>query len=625
MRRGLLGVTTALALTGAIGAAGPAFAQQSWVQIEAQPSLSQAEERARDYAGGLSNIAGFSMNTGWYAVAIGPFPDPEAARAQLRNLRRGGLIPSDSYVSDGARFGQRFWPAGSAPLPVVASQPLPGTAPGEQPPSGAAIGDLPAADVAALPLESGTGLTAPPTAAPEPAAPVPAAPLSVAIAPQETLAEARAAEAALPLEDRRDLQSALKWEGFYASTIDGLIGRGTRSSMADWQAAQGYEATGVLTTAQRTQLVAGWRADLAALGLASLTDDEAGIELTLPLALVEFSRYEPPFAHYDAKNGSGVQVILISQPGDGATLAALYDLLQTLAIVPPEGPRQLGAGSFTIDGAGPDLRGHVEATLKDGVIKGFILGWPAAKTREIAPALEAMQASFRPLDGQVLDAAAGVPSATPGTTLVAGLQQRQPKLARTGFFIDRRGTVVTVAEAVENCGSVTLDGGIDATVAAVDPQAGIAILAPRAPLAPPAVASLDTGPAATGSELAVAGFAYAEELDAPVMTFGQLAADTGLAGETGVYRLALTALPGDAGGPVVDASGTVTAMMLPRPRQDGRVLPEDVSYALKAGVLAPALAALGYPVETRAPGAALANQDLTDRALKMTVRVSCWE
>ena len=47
--------------------------------------------------------------------------------------------------------------------------------------------------------------------------------------PDETRAEARDSEALLLPEDRKDLQTALQWFGFYASGIDGAFGPGTRN------------------------------------------------------------------------------------------------------------------------------------------------------------------------------------------------------------------------------------------------------------------------------------------------------------------------------------------------------------------------------------------------------------
>ena len=47
--------------------------------------------------------------------------------------------------------------------------------------------------------------------------------------------------------------------------------------MAAWQAANALPETGVLTSAQRARLLGGWKAEVAALGLQTVTEDEAGI------------------------------------------------------------------------------------------------------------------------------------------------------------------------------------------------------------------------------------------------------------------------------------------------------------------------------------------------------------
>ena len=57
---------------------------------------------------------------------------------------------------------------------------------------------------------------------------------------------------------------------------------------------------------------------------------------------MQFDHYEPPFVHYGERGGSGVRVLLISQPGDQSTLFGLYDILQTLEIVPLDGERERG-------------------------------------------------------------------------------------------------------------------------------------------------------------------------------------------------------------------------------------------------------------------------------------------
>ncbi|WP_164738173.1 serine protease [Frigidibacter oleivorans] len=568
-----------------------AVVQGVWVQVEAQPTLAQAEARARAYASRLPQVAGYAMDTGWYAIVLGPFA-PEDAAERLAFLRGQGVIPADSYVTDGARFGQRYWPAGAFPDALAVAPPdtaLPGTA-----------------------------------AAPLPADPAPADPLAAdPFAAEETPAEARAAEAALDAEARRALQEALQWEGHYLGAIDGAFGPGTRASMAEWQGERGLDTTGVLTTRQRETLLAEVAAARVALGLATVTEEEAGISVTLPMALVEFAGYEPPFVQYAPKDGSGVRVMLISRRGDAATLATLYDLLQGLEAMPLEGERSLTRSDFRISGRDARHRSHAEAELSGGSIKGFVLVWPAGDADRMDRVLAAMQGSFRATSDRTLDAGLGLPSAVAPDLLMQGLDTRKPLRARSGFYVDGRGTVATTTEAVEACGRITLDGGIEARVRLTD-ASGLALLDPAMPLAPPAHAAFASTPPRPGSEAAVAGFAYAEVLDAPVMTYGAVAELTGLGGETDLMRLSLPALPGDAGGAILDASGAVTGMLLPR-AEGPRVLPEEVAHALQAGPLVTRLAEAGLAPEPAVPGPSLPAADLTARGVKMAVRVLCWE
>ena len=90
-----------VALVVALVLGGVAVAQdgpRAWVQIEAQPTLTEAEARARAYAGAFPDVAGFRMASGWYAIALGPYT-PDAAAARLNELRRDNLVPADSFVT----------------------------------------------------------------------------------------------------------------------------------------------------------------------------------------------------------------------------------------------------------------------------------------------------------------------------------------------------------------------------------------------------------------------------------------------------------------------------------------------------------------------------------------------
>ncbi|MDP4032738.1 MAG: SPOR domain-containing protein, partial [Pseudorhodobacter sp.] len=93
--------------------------QQSWVQVEAQPTLAEAEERAGAYAAAFPDVVGYRLGSRWYGIALGPYSPDEAAQ-RLADLRRENLIPRDSYVSDGTNFREQFWPVGATDITPLA-------------------------------------------------------------------------------------------------------------------------------------------------------------------------------------------------------------------------------------------------------------------------------------------------------------------------------------------------------------------------------------------------------------------------------------------------------------------------------------------------------------------------
>ena len=78
-----------------------------WIQIEAQPNLNTATERARDYAADLPDVNGFSLGGGWYGIALGPYARSDAEQV-LRVYRSEGVIPRDSYIALSSAFRQQF-------------------------------------------------------------------------------------------------------------------------------------------------------------------------------------------------------------------------------------------------------------------------------------------------------------------------------------------------------------------------------------------------------------------------------------------------------------------------------------------------------------------------------------
>jgi len=574
----LLAAFVTAVFLGALPRAASAQEDSTWVQVAALSDRVEAEDLARAFAGLFPETAGFELRSGFYAIVLGPYL-PEEAQFRLDTLVRDGLIPPESFLAYSSDFGPAFWPLAAA----------------------------------------GTEL-APPDVVPETVL----EPL-ISELPDETEAEARDSEALLDADQRKALQVALQWFGHYAGAIDGAYGPGTRNSMADWQAATGLEPTGILTSRQRATLLAAYESEIASFGFQTVTDDKAGITATLPLGLVEFDRHEAPFVSYRAKADSDLRLVLISQPGDQLALAGLYDLLQSLESVPMAGERSLGDQSFRITGQSGTVSTTVFAALNDGLIKGWMLISTPGNARRDARIIQTIEAAFVTDSPLALDPGMTALDDSTRDGLVAGLEVRKPRFSRSGFFIDATGSVLTTVAVVDGCARVTIDRETDATIALADAASGLAVLTPVTALSPRTVAAFQLAADRTGAEVMVSGYSYEDRLPAPVMTFGTLEAATGLDGKPGLKRLALQSLPGDAGGPVLDASGAVIGLLLPAGTDPARTLPADVQFALSAAEITRILVPTGIvPVEATA-GSALNATALGELGLGMTVLVSCWD
>lgn len=561
----ILGIASILA-----GAPFVLQAQTAWVQVEAERTRTEAEARATHYTNLIPDVAGFSLGSGWYAITLGPYDDAEAQQV-LNRLRAQGLIPGDSYIVSSQSYREQFWPAaGTTPRPQVVAPP-----------------------------------------APDPQA------------PDETAQQARASEAQLSREDKQLLQTALAWAGYYSGAIDGLYGRGTRNSMGAWQVAQGYPETGILTTRQRAELIAAYNAVLDGMDLTRVESTQTGIALDLPLGVVAFDRFDPPFAIYGPTGDLAAQVLLISQQGDAQRMAGLYQIMQTLEIVPEDGPRSLRRDGFTLEGADDSRHSYTEVHMVGDQIKGFTLVWPAGDETRRARVLDVMRGSFERLEG-VLDPAIAPPSDAQSADLVSGLQIRQPRQTRSGMFIDASGTVLTSAEAVASCGSIEIGGGGPATITHLDADLGIAVLAPERSISPAAFARFSTQTPRLNSPAILAGFPYDGVLPRAALTFGTLADLRDLDGDERISRLTLSATASEAGAPVLNQSGAVIGML--RAADTGKLMPQGVAFALESATLAETLAAVGITLTPAQPDTAQMDAvALTELGAQIAVPVRCWE
>lgn len=636
------------AVTGAVLAAllaTTALAEPVYIQIEAKRTETEAAARAADWATKFPNLVGHKVKGGWLAMAIGPL-DRAEAEVTMKALKAEGAIPADSYIVTGKDYREPFWPAAlggaAAAVPGAAASPAPSAAPTAPaatssapaivvtplappptvaappaPPPGAAAGAMNTVPPAELPTNPGQAAAAPATPAPA----VVAEPT-----PAERLKAARAAEKALPVEVRQDIQRALEWAGVYKGRVDGDFGGATRTAVTAWQKAQGLPETGVLEPDQQARLMGDWQAGLAALGLTPLTDPAPGMKLLIPSGLVAFDKVAPPFAIYRSKDRSGVELYLISRPGEAKDLAALADLVGALNVLPEGAARKVTKKGFSIDGESGSILTHAEARLDDGKIRGFVLVWPVADRDRQARVLTIMQESFRPKGDSTLDPAGDTPLTEPPEAMVSGLGGAKPRATGSGFFVEATGGVLTAEVLTRSCRRLTIDG-IPARQLAADEAMNLAFLRPERVMAPGAVAALAPEDAlpARAAPIAVAGFSWPGTLPAAILTKGEVTAERDAAGEPTLATALAPVQPGDIGGPVLTGAGAVAGLLLPVPQDAQRIYPPDFAPYRLSPALAAFLSGAGVtPVRPDPDAKPMSAEALARLGRDLTVEIACY-
>lgn len=574
--------------------AGASAAQDMhWIQIEAQPSLLEAETRARIYAQEFPDTQAHSIGSGWYAITLGPLPE-DKADLRMSQLRARAAIPRDSFLATGANYRQRIYPIGSTPAAVTPAQTV----------------------EAEVVQEEATQVSVVETA--ESAASEQASPEQSIYVPDETLSVARASEGLLSREEKMDLQLYLQWAGYYNSTIDASFGRGTRRSMAAWQTDNGHEDTGVLTTAQREQLRAQYFAIFNGLGLETHRDLEAGISIDLPKEVVAFDAYAAPLAHFKSQDASSpAQIFLISAAGNRGDLAAIYRVLPTLSIVPMNIEKSLNKDRFVITGAGTSTRAFITASHKGGEIKGFGLIWPNQNEEQFDRLVAHMRKSFETFSG-TLDPSLSVAINDPETEF--GVAIRKPAFVRSAVFVSDQGHAMTDTSNLEQCSSLTISGTYDAEIIARS-ETGAGLLSPKSDFNPISYAKLGNA-VRKGDKTFLSSYPYGGRLGLASVTQATVIETTDLSGNAEKFRLDLLAEPGDFGGAVLDQSGNLTGILVSQD-DTGRVLPNNVNFAAATDALTSMMQSAGLRLRTGKTDR-LDDVALIASAQNILTPIECW-
>jgi peptidoglycan hydrolase-like protein with peptidoglycan-binding domain len=546
-----------------------------WIQIEAQPNRAAAMARIKTYKQEISNVVGFEIEGGWFGIALGPYKS-DAADTLLAKLKKSELIPRDSFVARGVTYGRQFYAPRSSIPKLATAQSL---------------------------TETKTDL-------------------ETELSGTDNLELTKISENALTFDEKRYLQRALAWASHYQGKIDGLYGPETRRAMKDWQIENKYPKTGVMTPSQRGIILNNFTPVMTRLNLAPVTNLRAGITLLVPRGIMGSAQYDAPFVRFEATDSSNTQIILISQVGDAKRLRALFEVIQTLNIVPKGGALKLDEAGFSIETSNNELFTTGFAKLIDGEIKGAILVWPTKDEAQRLRLKEQIFGSFDSFKG-VLPEAEFFETGLLPKDILSGLQIRQPIFARSGIFLNAQGMVLTASQDLEICGSIEVGFGTQVKIKASNSY--VTVLSPMENISPPAISSFQLGPLKAPRRITAGGYSYGGSLGSPTLTRGLLQDLKDLTNDRNISRLEINTLPGDAGGPIYNSGGAVIGILLPKREDPNRQLPDDVHFAANLDLIISLLDEENIQLSSTETKVHSDLVNLSKTAKNSIALVKCWE
>ena len=426
-------------------------------------------------------------------------------------------------------------------------------------------------------------------------------------------------EKQLSEQTKRDVQLALKWFKHYQGRIDGSFGKISQQAVGLWQQQNKFAVTNTLSSTQRELLLKRYAMDSVELGLREFSEKRTGIRIILPSKLLSFEKYEFPFVYYSNSKDNDLKVMLLSQPGTQKTLKALYNVLQTLALVPADGVKEISQSSFTINTQDLENKAYAYASLKDGYIKGFLAFYPPEKHTELATIIQIAKDSITSISDPLLQEAASETEIS--RTFFYGLKIKTPKLSRTGFFINDGGTVITTSNVVQDCSKITLDKKFEADL--VGSKNGVSVLEPKETIIPMNFLTFSRNIISLNSRVSSAGYSYEGELPEPSITHGTVENTKGLKGESTIIILSLNLLPGDYGSAIVNESGEIIGMAIDN-QDKFKNLSNNSSLALKSESLLKILRNHKKLSHISSNLEKLTDKKLSTKVRESTILVSCW-
>jgi len=424
------------------------------------------------------------------------------------------------------------------------------------------------------------------------------------VAPDPAVEAARAAFEALPESERKALQDALVWVGDYNGMADGNFGRQTYDALLAFQRRRKGSPHGILDTAARAELRAAGQQARERVGFEIVDDERSGVRIGVPGRLLTKRDLNQSGGTrwQSADDKVTLDTRSVAAPNEG--LQSLYD--RNLAIRTPGRQvtyKVIRPDFFVIAGETPTGKFHTRYAAKDGILRGFSIGYDKSLSPEADRIVAAIANNFTPFSAQPAAAPAAVatpaPIAEPSTAPPDGL-------LGTALVI---GPHRAITMGIEGCANLRAAGLKPRQVRTAE---RLTLMEFAEALRP---ASLHVGSDSTGPDMSLLVVAYARQ-----GSKDELVVAPALAQPDGTISAPLQ--PGAAGAPVVDRSGALRGLVQHGPvgrRTVAGIVP-PARYHLYAAGLAD-LIGPDQPREAKAPS--LSAAEITSALRASIVPVTC--
>ncbi len=203
----------------------------------------------------------------------------------------------------------------------------------------------------------------------------------------------------------------------------------------------------------------------------------------------------------------------------------------------------------------------------------------------------------------------------------------------TGFFVNRRGWLVTNRHVVDDCEVVSVSPTrgkpVEATVVAAQARTDLALLSVA--VAPPGTARFTLAAPRAAERLAVVGYPdHGIPPIKPMLTEGDALGVEKTRAGIPVIGIRANVRPGNSGGPAVDETGQVVGVVFAKIdtpsvyQATGRVI-RDLGFIIPAEVVLTFLDANGIEYRTAGRSRAPEAESLLEHVRPFVARVGCWK